>query len=222
MSWKLFLYDWGGLNIALFQAINTGTPATLKPLAWFFGLVGSYWTAPLMLLGLWWWSKSATNPARGTAVRHRLIGFSAAFLLALLVATALKLWFDFPRPPAVLGDLARVIGDKELHYSLPSGHATYAAMVVGALWPLMGRRGRLSLMLYATLVGRNALSGRCVGGVDAGMELHGTRRVVAAVGRPCVAIGPPHIGLGLVHRGRQCCHDRSAHEVRHHPHVCLR
>ena len=80
MSWKLFLYDWGGLNIALFQAINTGTPATLKPLAWFFGLVGSYWTAPLMLLGLWWWSKSATNPARGTAVRHRLIGFSAAFL----------------------------------------------------------------------------------------------------------------------------------------------
>jgi signal peptidase II len=153
MSWKFFLYDWGGLNIALFQAINTGTPATLKPLAWFFGLVGSYWTAPLMLLGLWWWSKSATNPARGTAVRHRLIGFSAAFLLALLVATALKLWFDFPRPPAVLGDLVRVIGDKELHYSLPSGHATYAAMVVGALWPLMGRRGRLSLMLYATLVG---------------------------------------------------------------------
>ena len=153
MSWKFFLYDWGGLNIAMFQAINTGTPAALGPLAWFFSLVGSYWTAPLMLLGLWWWSKSATNPTHGRAVRHRLIGFSAAFLLALLVATALKLWFDFPRPPAVLGDLARVIGDKELHYSLPSGHATYAAMVVGALWPLMGRRGRLSLMLYATLVG---------------------------------------------------------------------
>ena len=32
MSWKLFLYDWGGLNIALFQVINTGTPATLEPL----------------------------------------------------------------------------------------------------------------------------------------------------------------------------------------------
>ncbi|WP_353614446.1 hypothetical protein [Mangrovibacter phragmitis] len=28
-------------------------------------------------------SKSATNPARGTAVRHRLIGFSAAFLLGV-------------------------------------------------------------------------------------------------------------------------------------------
>lgn len=121
MSWKLFLYDWGGLNIALFQAINTGTPATLKPLAWFFGLVGSYWTAPLMLLGLWWWSKSATNPARGTAVRHRLIGFSAAFLLALLVATALKLWFDFPRPPAVLGDWRASSRTKSFTTACPAG-----------------------------------------------------------------------------------------------------
>ncbi len=153
MSWKFFLYDWCGLNIALFQAINTGTPAALGPLAWFFSLVGSYWTAPLTMLGLWWWSKSATNPARGAAVLHRLIGFSAAFLLALLVATVLKLWLDFPRPSAVLGDLVRVIGEIEQHYSLPSGHAIYAALVVGALWPLMGRRGRIGLVLYAALVG---------------------------------------------------------------------
>ncbi|EIM03844.1 signal peptidase II [Rhodanobacter denitrificans] len=153
MSWKFFLYDWGGLNIALFQAINTGTPAALGPLAWFFSLVGSYWTAPLMMLGLWWWSKSATDPARGVAVLHRLIGFSVAFSLALLAATVLKLWLDFPRPPAVLGDVVRVIGDIERHFSLPSGHATYAALVVGALWPLMGRLGRIGLVLYAALVG---------------------------------------------------------------------
>lgn len=153
MSWKFFLYDWGGLNIALFQAINKGTPAPLELLAWFFSLVGSYWTAPLMMLGLWGWSKSATIPARGAAILRRLIGFSVAFLLALLAATVLKLWLDFPRPPAVLGDLVHVLGDIERHYSLPSGHATYAALVVGALWPLMGLRGRIGLVLYATLVG---------------------------------------------------------------------
>lgn len=73
MSWKFILYDWYGLNVALFQAINAGTPATLGPLAWFFSLVGNYWTAPLMLLGLWWWSKSAANPGCADAVRHRLI-----------------------------------------------------------------------------------------------------------------------------------------------------
>ncbi|AJA11775.1 lipoprotein signal peptidase (plasmid) [Sphingopyxis fribergensis] len=153
MNWKPFLYDWGGLNVALFQAINAGTPAAMDPLAWVFSIVGSYWTAPLMMLGLWYWSKSATTPARGAAVLHRLIGFSVAFLLALPAATVLKLWLDFPRPPAVLGDLVRVTGEIEWHYSLPSGHAIYAALVVGALWPLMGRRGRIGLVLYAALVG---------------------------------------------------------------------
>jgi transposase InsO family protein len=69
MSWKFILYDWGGLNVALFQAINTCTPAAFAPLAWFFSFVGSYWTAAAMLLGLWWWSKSATDPARAPAVR---------------------------------------------------------------------------------------------------------------------------------------------------------
>lgn len=99
MSWKFVLYDWGGLNVALFQAINAGTPTALGPLAWFFSLVGNYWTAPLMLLGLLVWSKSAVNPARAHAIRLRLVAFGMAFTLALLGATALKLWLDFPRPP---------------------------------------------------------------------------------------------------------------------------
>lgn len=150
MNWKFILYDWYGLNVALFQVINAGTPATLGPLAWFFSLVGNYWTAPLTLLGLGWWSKSATNSARADAVWHRLIVFGTAFLLALLAATVLKLWLDFPRPPAVFGELVR-IGEHERHYSLPSGHATYSALVIGALWPLMGRRGRVGLVLYGVL-----------------------------------------------------------------------
>lgn len=69
MSWKFFLYDWGGLNIALFQAINMSTPAALEPLASFFNLViGNYWTAPLMLLAMWGWSKSAPDPTRADAI----------------------------------------------------------------------------------------------------------------------------------------------------------
>lgn len=127
-----------------------------------------------MLLGLWWWSKSAANPGCADAVRHRLIVFGAAFLLALLAATVLKLWLDFPRPPAVFGELVRVIGESERHYSLPSGHATYSALVIGALWPLMGRPGRVGLVLYAVLVGwsriaagmhfpADVLAGLCLG-----------------------------------------------------------
>ena len=48
--------------------------------------------------------------------------------MALAAASALKWWLDFPRPHAVLGAAVHVIGAVELHYSLPSGHATYAAL----------------------------------------------------------------------------------------------
>ncbi len=153
MSWKFVLYDWAGLNLALFQAINTGTPPMLEPLATFFSLIGSYWTTPLTLLGLWGWSKSTADPARAQAVQTRLVHFGVAFPLALVAASILKLWLDFPRPPAVLGARAHVIGTAELHYSLPSGHATYTALVASALWPLLAWRGRLGVVGYAMLVG---------------------------------------------------------------------
>lgn len=153
MNWKFLVYDWGGWNVALFHAINSGMPSALDPVAWCFSLIGNYWTAPLLLLGLWRWSISASNPARACAVRQRLVTFGLAFALALLAASALKWWLDFPRPPAVLGHLVHVIGEPELHYSLPSGHSTFAALVVGALWPLVGFRGRVALVFYAALVG---------------------------------------------------------------------
>jgi signal peptidase II len=140
-------------NTALFQAISVGTPAALGSLAWFFSLTGSYWTAPLILLGLWWWSNSATDPARARAGRLQFAGFGMAFMLAILAAIIMKLWLDFTRPPVILGDLVRVLGEIEQHYSLPSGHATYSALVVGALWPLVGRYGRIGLILYVGLVG---------------------------------------------------------------------
>ncbi|WP_439951452.1 phosphatase PAP2 family protein [Piscinibacter sakaiensis] len=153
MSWKFVLYDWAGLNLALFQAINAGTPAVLWPLASLFSLIGSYWTAPLTVLGLWAWSKASSDPARVRLVRSRLLHFGVAFLLALAAASALKWWLDFPRPHAVLGAAVHVIGAVELHYSLPSGHATYAALVAAALWPLLAWRGRGCLLMYAALVG---------------------------------------------------------------------
>ncbi|WP_024973306.1 signal peptidase II [Ralstonia pickettii] len=180
MSWKFILYDWGGLNVALFQAINAGTPGALGPLAGFFSLIGNYWTAPLILLGLWWWSKKETTPARARAARVQLVRFAAAFLLALLVASVLKLWLDFPRPPAVLGGLVHVIGQIELRYSLPSGHATYAALVVGALWPLVGRWGRNGLLLYAALVGWSRIA--------AGMHFPADVLVGWSLGGICTAV----------------------------------
>lgn len=153
MNWKFLVYDWGGWNVALFHAINASTPSGLTPAVKFFSLAGNYWTAPVVVLILWWYSTVVADGHCAVMIRKRLVEFIAAFGLAIIATTVLKLGFDFPRPPAVLGHLVRVIGQAERHYSLPSGHATYAALVAGALWPLVQTRLRLGLMLYLLLVG---------------------------------------------------------------------
>jgi len=159
VSWKAILYDWGGLNAALFEAVNHGTPPSLAPFAWLFSsLLGNYWTAPLLILGLWRWS-SARGEAPRAALgrrqlgRRQLRGLVAAFALALAIATFLKLLFDLPRPLALYGETVRVIGAAEWRYSLPSGHSLYAILAAGALWPLAGARSRIGLALYVVLVG---------------------------------------------------------------------
>ena len=154
MSWKFVLYDWGGLNGALFQFINEGTPLILMPLAWLFSnVLGNYWTAPLVMFALWAWSRSTVVAGRALAIRRQLLQFVIGFGIAFAIASILKLWLDFPRPAAVFGQLDHVLGTVEKHYSLPSGHSTYAALVAGALWPLASIRLRLALGAYVVLVG---------------------------------------------------------------------
>lgn len=154
MNWKAILYDWGGLNSALFQLVYEATPPILIPLAWIFSnVLGNYWTAPLVMLGLWAWSRSTAAADHALAIRRQLLQFVIGFGIAFAITSILKLWLDFPRPAAVFGQLDHVLGTVEEHYSLPSGHSTYAALVAGALWPLTGVRHRLALVAYVVLVG---------------------------------------------------------------------
>lgn len=150
---KFFLYDWGGWNGVLFQVINHNTPSIFMPLAWIFSnLLGNYWGAPLVILGLWVSSRLVKDGSHGLAIRNQIVQFAIAFGLTLAIATVLKLLYDFPRPPAVDGNLIQGI-PADWHYSLPSGHSTYAALVAGVLWPLVGLHFRFTLVLYVILVG---------------------------------------------------------------------
>jgi len=153
MTFKQLFYDWGGGNEALFQLLNAGTPESLEPLIWAMGLGGNYWTAPLVVAGLWLWSKAPNTDHRADAVRDSLVRFCVGFCTASVVAILIKVLLDFPRPPAVFEGLVQVWGEPQFHYSLPSGHATYAALVVGTLWSLTGRHLRIALILYLVLVG---------------------------------------------------------------------
>ncbi|BDB29196.1 phosphatase PAP2 family protein (plasmid) [Cupriavidus sp. P-10] len=159
MSSTTVLYDWGGWNRELFLLVNEGTPAMLLPLAKLSSYVlGNYWTAPAVMAGFWVWSRTTAEVDPSVALRAQLARFVAAFGIAFAVVGLSKLLFDFPRPAAVFGHLWHSIGPIETHYSLPSGHSTYAALVAGALWPMVRARWRLALIAYVALVGWSRLA----------------------------------------------------------------
>jgi signal peptidase II len=49
--------------------------------------------------------------------------------------------------------MVRVIGESELQYSFPSGHATYTVLAVISLWPLVPSRLRIGLLAWLVWVG---------------------------------------------------------------------
>jgi signal peptidase II len=156
MTAKELLYDWGGANVWLFQAINLHAFAALDALMEGVSNVGSYWNLPWVAVG---WLAIAILLRRANSVmapqvmrqlQRLLVGTAIAFVLT----AGLKLVLDFPRPGAVLAPGAiHVVEAAERDYSLPSGHAAFSALVAVTLWPLLGLPGRLAALLFVLAVG---------------------------------------------------------------------
>lgn len=149
---RQFLYDPNGLNVTWFETIIQATPDWLAPLAQVGSALGSYWGGPFLLIALLLWARhlDATAEAQAAVVRAQAQRFALGFALAWLGVATLKLIVDFPRPVAALPDLVRIIGEPELQYSFPSGHAAYAMLAAASLWPLAARRVRA--LLVASLI----------------------------------------------------------------------
>lgn len=137
---KAWLYDWGGLNVALFHAINANHAAWLDRLMLALTWAGDHdrFSLYLAALGLVTWWRFARNPESPSA-RAWMLAFatlSIGYLLDGMLVIGLKSVFDFPRPPAVLpADSLVMVGQPELRHSFPSGHASFAALVGAVLWP---------------------------------------------------------------------------------------
>lgn len=137
---KEWLYDWGGLNVALFHAINANHAAWLDRLMLALTWAAdhdrfSLYLAVLALVTWWQFAREPASPAARAWILA-LATFSIGYLLDGMLVTGLKSVFDFPRPPAVLtaGSLI-IVGPPELRHSFPSGHASFAMLVAAVLWP---------------------------------------------------------------------------------------
>lgn len=156
MTVKEVFYDWGGLNLSLFQAINRSGGELLTPLAYAGSIAGSYWGMPLLLCMLVLLAHNRAQCGDFLKAAHlhlqgrRLL---VGFLFAWLSAGILKVWFDYPRPLTVLGGEVQLIGTPHDVYSLPSGHVAYAALVAVVLWSLVKPGIRPLLLTFVVWVG---------------------------------------------------------------------
>ena len=136
-------------NQSLFLEVNRLAPASSGWLWANVTVIGDTLVAFALCLPLW-------------RRRPDLVwAFVFVVLLATLWARGLKLVFDVPRPPAVLGEAVHVIGQAYRADSFPSGHAT-AAFAIGGLW-VLGLRNWIVAVIVLTLARAAALSRAVVG-----------------------------------------------------------
>lgn len=159
---KEWLYDWGGLNVALFHAINAKHTVWLDRLmlALTFAADHDRFALYLAVVALVAWWRFSTDPEspNARAWMLALATFSIGYLLDGMLVIGLKSAFDFPRPPAVLAaDSLVIVGPPELRHSFPSGHASFAMLAVATLWPRannLATRAALALFVVGVCLSR--------------------------------------------------------------------
>jgi signal peptidase II len=152
---KHLLYDWGGLNLWLFQAINGHQWHAIDSLMALAGYAADFWSFPFYA-GVWVLALIVLKRrgARTVAVQLQLQRFVIGFVVAVVTAFLVKYGLDVSRPVTALGAAAvHVLGHFDSNHSLPSGHATFAMLLAASLWPILAAPGRAAAVLFVAWAG---------------------------------------------------------------------
>jgi membrane-associated phospholipid phosphatase len=164
---KEIFYDWGGINVWLFHAINDIRADYLDKFMLLGTELGEHALFPLYLVFMVLAALSAIaktqalNSTRPQALAWTTViaVFSIAYLLDGLLISVLKPLLDFPRPPLALpAGTIHITGMPEYHHSLPSGHSSFAMLCVASLWPVLNRWWRVAGAFFVLWVGISRVS----------------------------------------------------------------
>lgn len=149
------LYDWGDLNVRLFNAINGHSWHGFDQLMVLASYVADVWTFPLYAAAWWLWLSALRQRDRdSSAVVLQLQRFVFAYTIAVITGALLKYGLNFPRPVTTLGASAvHVLGDFDPAHSFPSGHAMFAVLIAASLWPVVSRVTRIALVAFIVWAG---------------------------------------------------------------------
>ena len=166
---KEIFYDWGGANVWLFHAINNVRSQFLDQFMLLGTALGDHANFPVFLcvvsfaalLSIAISSRSDPQPQENLALRWLalIVVFSAAYVLDGWLVGWFKTWLNFPRPFLALPPgSVHVVGIPQLHHSLPSGHSSFAMLVIASLWPILNRGGRVMGIVFVLWVGLSRVS----------------------------------------------------------------
>jgi len=165
---KEIFYDWGGANVWLFHAVNDLRFAWLDNVMLLGTGLADHTLFPFYLGLLTLFALVVVNRPMQDHAHYRaqvtrwmavIAVFSCAYLLDGLLLGVLKPFLDFPRPPLALPQgSVQIIGAPEYHHSLPSGHSSFAMLVIASLWPILNRKWRVAGVLFVLWVGISRMS----------------------------------------------------------------
>ena len=150
------MYDWGDLNVRLFQTINGHTWHGLDQLLVLASYLVDIGSFPLYAAAWWLWLSALRRRGApcSAAVLLQLQRFVFAYAIAVLTGALLKYGLDLPRPGTALGASAvHIVGHFDSAHSFPSGHAMFAVLVAGPLWPFVSRPTRIVLLAFIVWAG---------------------------------------------------------------------
>jgi membrane-associated phospholipid phosphatase len=154
-------YSWLGYNELLFRLINNVKDTRLDLFMALGTVAGNFLYAPiygtlLLVFAVYRTTVHARNQ-EWTAVQVwavTLLTFVVACFADMAFLKYANEYFNYPRPAAVLGaQTVRQVGTfVDMYGSFPSGHASFAMVLVAAMWPAMTSVHRLAGGLFVAWV----------------------------------------------------------------------
>jgi membrane-associated phospholipid phosphatase len=159
---KAILYDWGGLNVWLFHLVNDVHGALLDQVMLLGTAVGdhAHFQLYVAMLGVTAVLVAGRDPRQDAwPWLLAMAVFASAYNLDGWLLDWIKPYLDFPRPPLALPlGTVHVVGEVQLHHSLPSGHSSFAMLCAASIWPVLERPGRYLAVMMVFWVGVSRIS----------------------------------------------------------------